>query len=199
MKRYIKSSIDYDYELVITVNFEYQKLSVAASEQLVEHPYQLAKKHQLDDNALLQYNDAIESVLETVKKYFKVLKHGQSPRSYAYYIIVDTGHKARNKKVAIKFRVSDHELKGSDEPNKFIQAEIPDNEEEIEIDGKTINIDTQYDSNSEAPFDEKDYIMNIRSFEIGTEKYPSTFDLVVKMDEICEIVASGDFSLLKKY
>ena len=194
MKRYIKSSIDYDYEIVITVNFEYEKLSVAASEQLVVHPPPLLRKRQLDDNALLQYNDAIESILEIVRKYFKVLDNGQSPRSYAYYIIFDTGHKAGNKKVAIKFRVSDHLLKGAQEPNKFVEAKIPDDEK---VSGEyEISYDTQ---DEDKTFDKKDYIIHIKSFEISSKLYPSTFDLVLKMDEICEIVSAGDFHMLQKY
>lgn len=194
MKRYIKSSIDYDYEIVITVNFEHEKLSVAASEQLVVHPPPLLRKRQLHDNALLQYNDAIESILEIVRKYFKVLDNGQSPRSYAYYIIFDTGHKAGNKKVAIKFRVSDHLLKGAQELNKFVEAKIPDDEK---VSGEyEISYDTQ---DEDKTFDKKDYIIHIKSFEISSKLYPSTFDLVLKMDEICEIVSAGDFHMLQKY
>lgn len=164
MKRYV---VKPDYKLTISINFGYE-ISTIAADTLVSHPKQLAKRDWMDDDSLMLYDDAIQNVVNTIERYFTILRKKQSKKSYAYYILFDSGNVKDSVIVEVQFRISDHPMKGSHKENATLTSENDDR------------------------------ILRIKSFDIGTNKYPSTNAVLIAVDKICKRIQEGDFDCLDK-
>ena len=116
MKRYVQNK---KFLLDVEINIEYVYEEIAAS-NLISHPENVSRKKRISEVKLQILNDVAMSVLNSIesKKNLKLVSHHQTNNTYSYYIdfnvFDDEGDLILP--VRIRFRVSDHEMKGRETP-----------------------------------------------------------------------------------
>ena len=114
MKRYIHND---KFLLDIQIILEYDTSEVAAA-QLIRHPNNLKRRKRIQDLKLQILNDVAMSALSSVKskKHLELVSHRQTSNTYSYYIdfnvLDDEGELLIP--VRIRFRISDHKMKGEE-------------------------------------------------------------------------------------
>ena len=116
MKKYLQPK---RFLLDVEINIEYVYEEIAAS-NLISHPENMSRKKRIRDVKLQILNDVAMSVLNSIKskKNLKLISHHQTDSTYSYYIDFNVFSDEGNLllPVRIRFRVSDHKMKGGETP-----------------------------------------------------------------------------------